>query len=301
MNQSDRKHLFAGEGIGHNQQAVASAGPNSRILFSWRIHEDKLLGELTGKTVIVTGAAHGIGRSISAHVSRAGARVVIADIDSDSAIQVAEQLGSDAISCQVDVTDENAVQNLVSATLQRFGSIDALVNNAAITGNSSLPHGGPILDIPVDQWRRMLDVNLTGAFVCAKYIGQEMVRSGRGTIVNIASIQGVFATRNSGDYSTSKAGLIMLTRVLAGELAEAGIRVNAVAPGPIDTSGEAPTAPARTSATLLGRAGLPDEVAEVVLFLISDRSSFVDGEILMVDGGAGIRFRESPRLDRGPP
>jgi NAD(P)-dependent dehydrogenase (short-subunit alcohol dehydrogenase family) len=259
------------------------------------------MGELTGKTAIVTGAAQGIGRSIAERLLRAGSHVVIADIDSDSAIQVADQLGSDALACQVDVTDEEAVQNLVSTTLHHFGSIDALVNNAAITGNSSLPHGGPILDISVGQWRRMLDVNLTGAFICAKYIGREMVRTGKGTIVNIASIQGVYATRNSGDYSTSKAGLIMLTRVLAGELAEAQIRVNAVAPGPIDTSEEVSSVPARTSATLLGRAGLPDEVAEAVLFLVSDHSSFVDGEILMVDGGAGIRFRESPHLERAPP
>lgn len=259
------------------------------------------MGELAGRAAIVTGAARGIGRAISEYLVRAGARVVIADIDADRAVQVAEQLGPDAIACQVDVTDEHAVQNLVSTTLESFGRIDALVNNAAITGSSSLPHGGPILDIPVDQWRRMLDVNLTGAFVCAKYVGQEMVRAGSGTIVNIASIQGVVATRNSGDYCTAKAGLIMLTRVLAGELAAAGIRVNAVAPGPIDTSESSSTAPARTSATLLGRAGQPGEVAEAVLFLVSDRSSFVDGELLMVDGGAGIRFRESPRLEQAPP
>ncbi len=260
------------------------------------------VSELANRIVIVTGAAHGIGRSIAEHLYRAGARVVLADVDVDSAARVANRLGPRSIACQVDVTDEEAVQQLVATTLRQFGGIDALVNNAAITGNSALPHGGPILDIPVDQWRHMLDVNLTGAFICAKYVGREMARAGQGNIVNIASIQGVYATRLSGDYSTAKAGLIMLTRVLAGELAEYGIRVNAIAPGPIDTADLAASAPpARTSATLLGRSGLPAEVAEAVLFLISDRSSFVDGELLMVDGGSGIRFREAPHLERAPP
>jgi len=255
------------------------------------------VSELADRTAVVTGAARGIGRAIAERLHRAGARVMLADIDGAGAARSADSLGPGASACQVDVTDERAVQHLVATTTQEFGAIDILVNNAAITGSSALPLCGPILDIEVDQWRRVLDVNLTGAFICAKLIGREMVRRGQGSIVNIASIQGVYATRHSGDYCTAKAGLIMLTRVLAGELAPHGIRVNAVAPGPIDTTARVPPAPpAQTTATLLGRAGLPEEVAESVLFLVSDRGSFVTGELLMVDGGAGVRFRDPPTL-----
>lgn len=222
--------------------------------------------------------------------------MVVADVDGVSAGVVAAELGEHALAIQVDVADEAAVQNLVAATVERFGAVDILINNAAITGSSALPHGGAILDIDVADWRTMLDVNLTGAFICAKYAGREMMGRQRGNIVNIASIQGVYATRRSGDYSTAKAGLIMLTKVLACELAEHGIRVNAVAPGPIDTSGAA--SPARTTGTLLGRAGQPEDVAEAVHFLVSERGGFIDGEVLMVDGGAAALGRESPRLER---
>jgi NAD(P)-dependent dehydrogenase (short-subunit alcohol dehydrogenase family) len=258
------------------------------------------VAELTDQAAIVTGAGRGIGLAIAERLLQAGARVMLADLDGESVAREAARLGSAAAAYQVDVTDEDGVQAMIAAACGQFGRLDILVNNAAITGKSSVPHGGPILDIPVAQWRRMLDVNLTGAFICAKYAGTEMARAGQGAIVNIASIQGVYATRHSGDYSTAKAGLIMLTRVLAGELAEFGIRVNAVAPGPIDTD-LAPDShsPARTTATLLGRAGTPAEIAEAVLFLVSPRGSFVDGELLMVDGGAGIRFRTPPRLEGG--
>jgi 3-oxoacyl-[acyl-carrier protein] reductase len=256
------------------------------------------MDELSGQTAIVTGAARGIGLAIAQRLTQAGAQVVLADLDGETATREASRLGPTARAYTVDVTDEDRVRAMVEATLHQFGQIDILVNNAAITGKSSVPHGGPILDISVAQWRHMLDVNLTGAFICAKYAGAEMAKAGGGNIVNIASIQGVYATHQSGDYSTAKAGLIMLTRVLAGELASFGIRVNAVAPGPIDTDVPSDTnGPARTSATLLGRAGTPAEVAEAVLFLVSARGSFVDGELLMVDGGAGIRFRTAPHLE----
>jgi NAD(P)-dependent dehydrogenase (short-subunit alcohol dehydrogenase family) len=253
------------------------------------------MGETLRPAAIVTGAGRGIGRAIAQRLHLAGIPVVVADIDGDSAERVAADLGSRALAIQVDVTDDVAVQKLVAAAVDQFGGVEILVNNAAITGSSTMPHGGPILDIDVADWRTMLDVNLTGAFICAKHAGRDMVRRKRGHIVNIASIQGVYPTRQSGDYSTAKAGLIMLTKVLACELAEHGIRVNAVAPGPIDTSG-APT-PARTTGTLLGRAGKPEDVAEAVYFLVSENGGFIDGEILMVDGGAGVRCRDSPRLE----
>ena len=155
------------------------------------------------------------------------------------------------------------------------GKLDILVNNAAITGSSSLPHGGPILDIDVADWRTMIDVNLTGAFICSKFAGREMVRQGRGNIVNIASIQGVYATLQSGDYATAKAGLIMLTKVLASELAEHGIRVNAVAPGFIETEMTARmpmgTREVARRINSLQQGGRPVDVAEAIAFLAALR------------------------------
>lgn len=254
--------------------------------------------DLSGRTAVVTGAARGIGRAIAARLSQAGARVVVVDIDAQALTRTAAALGEGTLAYTLDITDEARVREMVTDIVHQCGPIEILVNNAAITGSSSFRRAASVLDIDVTAWRRMIDVNLTGAFICAKHVGREMVRSKRGTIINISSIQGVFATRGSADYATAKAGLIMLTRALAGELSPRGVRVNAVAPGPIDAhrvSLDEP--PATTDATLLQRVGTPQEVAEAVCFLVSDNASFITGEVLMVDGGAGVRFREPPQFE----
>lgn len=254
--------------------------------------------DLSGQTAVVTGAARGIGKAIATRLSRAGARVVVVDIDAQTLAATAAALGQGTLAYTLDITDEARVREVVANIVGQCGSIEILVNNAAITGSSSVRQAASVLDIDVSAWRRMIDVNLTGAFICAKYVGREMARNGRGAIVNISSIQGVFATRGSADYATAKAGLIMLTRALAGELSPLGVRVNAVAPGPIDTrSVSVDEPPAATDATLLQRVGTPAEVAEAVCFLVSDNASFITGEVLMVDGGAGVRFREPPQYE----
>ncbi len=260
------------------------------------------MNELGGRTALITGAAHGIGKTTAARFLRVGANVAVADINGDGAEQAALYLGERAVGYQLDITDDLAVEGTVARVAGHFGSLDILINNAAITGNPGHPRADRVLDIAVPDWRRMIDVNLTGAFICAKYAGLEMVRRGRGgTIVNVASIQGVLATRGLADYATAKAGIIMLTRALAGELSDFGIRVNAVAPGPIDVQRLDPgRPPSATDATLLKRVGLPEEVAEAVFFLTSDLGSFIDGEVLMVDGGAGVCFREPPQFGTRP-
>jgi NAD(P)-dependent dehydrogenase (short-subunit alcohol dehydrogenase family) len=225
-------------------------------------------------------------------LTAAGARVAVFDV----AIPPAD--GDGALSLAVDVTDEAAVSAGLDAVELRWGVPDLLINNAAITASQHPGwFGRSVLDLPVDQWRRVLDVNLTGAFVCAQQAARRLVGAGRGgLIVNIGSVQGVRPTRGSADYATSKAGLVMLTHCLAGELAAHGIRVNAVAPGPIAPAGTEPG----PSGTLTGAWGTPDDVAAAVVFLASPGGRYVNGHVLTVDDGASVLLREPPTRSLSP-
>jgi NAD(P)-dependent dehydrogenase (short-subunit alcohol dehydrogenase family) len=236
--------------------------------------------ELGGQVAVVTGGAQGIGLAIRTALAEAGAQVAVFDVDPPS--------GEDALFLKVDVTDEEQVRAGTAEVLDRYGRLDVLVNNAAITARFAHLFGQPVLEISVEDWRQVLDVNLTGAFVCAQAAARRMERGGR--IVNVASVQGLVATGGAIHYSVSKAGLIMLTRCLAGELAQRGIRVNAVAPGPIALARTAPnTAPVDT---LSGAWGRPEDVAAAVTYLASPAAGFVNGHVLSVDDGVAVRYRD---------
>jgi 3-oxoacyl-[acyl-carrier protein] reductase len=220
---------------------------------------------------------------------REGASVVIADWNESRAQEVASEItacGGIAIPVKVDVSDPDQVEAMVRQTLEVFGRIDILVNNAGIG------HVKPFLSITLEEWNRVLQINLTGQFLCAQAVARVMLQEGGGRIVNIASISGERGGTGRAAYGAAKAGVILLTKVMAVELAAKGIRVNAISPGPTETEQvrechDDATRAAYHSVMPIGRYAAPSEIANVALFLASDEASFVSGHILNVDGGFG--------------
>jgi NAD(P)-dependent dehydrogenase (short-subunit alcohol dehydrogenase family) len=240
---------------------------------------------MSGKSGIVTGGARGIGRELAAAFAAAGARVAIWDTDTDAARQAATEVGAGAIADTVDVTDEDGVGAAVETVLGAFGQIDFLINNAGIR------HVAPIAEEPVEAWRRTIDVNVNGTFICSKAVIPAMVAAGGGHIVNLASMAGELALRERAAYNTSKAAIVGLTKSIAVEVGDAGVYCNAVAPGVIETPLSAPYFEDESMVKVLrenspmGRWGQVDEISGPVLFLCSEESSFVNGVTLFVDGG----------------
>jgi len=247
---------------------------------------------LLGKVAVITGAASGIGRAAALRFCNEGASVAILDRNShrgEAVLQEIRARGQRAIFISVDVSIEKQVQDAIEKASAEFGALHILVNNAA-----AFVFGAQ--DATEAEWDKVLSVNVKGAAFCAKYAAEAMIRAGGGAIVNVSSISGWVAQDRSLPYSTSKAALLGLTRNLAMDLARHKIRVNAVAPGCIDTPQLRADA-ARAGMTyeqnealegplhLLNRFGTPDEVANAILFLASDEASFVTGTCLMVDGG----------------
>jgi NAD(P)-dependent dehydrogenase (short-subunit alcohol dehydrogenase family) len=255
------------------------------------------LFDLSGRTAVVTGAATGIGEGIARQLAAAGASVVVADIDADGAQRVASDI--DGTSVVLDVTDPAACASTLGTLGER---IDILVNNAG-----SYHEAGSILDQSVASWKRSIDINLASLFNCCKPVASRMVaQGGGGAIVNIASVDGLLPCLGT-SYDTAKAGAIHFTRSLAVDLSPHGIRVNAVSPGvvPVPTldrmhAGEiehfwpknpsvsglmGPITTKRSSNVPLGRKGTPADIANAVLYLVSDASSYVTGQNLAVDGG----------------
>jgi 3-oxoacyl-[acyl-carrier protein] reductase len=244
---------------------------------------------VTAQTVaVVTGAGRGIGRAIAARLAASGARVVIAERDGsgEQAAAALRERGAEAICVLTDVSDPEQVGVLVERTRSDLGEIDVLVNNAAVSLGESF------LETSLETWSRTIAVNLTGPFLCAQAVARAMVGAGtRGRIVNVASINSFAAERRAASYVASKGGIAMLTKAMAVDLAGHGIRVNAVAPGPIRTEATAalfdaePYRSAIVQGVPLGRSGDAAEVAAAVHFLASEEASFVTGETLVVDGG----------------
>lgn len=242
--------------------------------------------DFTGKTVIVTGSARGIGRAIAERFSKAGARVVICDIDEAAVTAVAAEMPCEAMGIRADVTSAADVEALIGKAQERFGSVDVVVNNAGVTRDTLL------IRMDEKDWDMVLDINLKGAFLVTKSAAKVMMKQRFGRIVNVSSVVGLFGNAGQTNYSASKAGLLGLTKSAAKELGGRGITVNAVAPGFIETdmtrvlSEEARERFLERS--VIKRAGTPEDVAAAVMFLASDEAAYITGHVIAVDGGMAM-------------
>lgn len=254
--------------------------------------------KLKGRRAIVTGAARGIGRAIATSLCSEGASVILADINIEQARETASAMteeGHRAAAVAVDVTNPAQAAEMVQASVAEFGGLDLLVNNAGAGLNR------PFLQTTPEEWERVIRINLNGTFFCSQAAACWMASNGGGAIVNIASISGVRGAQNRSAYGASKAGVILLTKVMALELAPQNIRVNAVAPGPVATAMTNVTHTPEIRATYNSRIPMKryaqaEEIASAVLFLASSDSSFVNGHTLHVDGGfvsSGLMFDDS--------
>ncbi|MFD6896741.1 SDR family oxidoreductase [Rhodococcus sp. NPDC060086] len=248
------------------------------------------MARFTGRTAIVTGAAQGIGEAYARALAAEGACVVVADIDAELGEQVAKQIvvdGGAATFLPVDVSDPDSAKELAEKTVETFGGIDHVVNNAAIYGGMKLDL---LLTVPWDYYKKFMSVNLDGALNITRAVWPHMTSNG-GSIVNQSSTA---AWVYSGFYGLAKVGINGLTQQLAVELGGSNIRINAIAPGPIDTEATRTTTPSNMVADMvkqlpLKRIGTPDDLVGMCLFLLSDEAGWVTGQIFNVDGGQVIR------------
>jgi NAD(P)-dependent dehydrogenase (short-subunit alcohol dehydrogenase family) len=252
-----------------------------------------MTGRVSGKIALVTGAAAGLGRATAARLAAEGASVVVTDIDEQGGQEVARELGGRSVFVLLDTRDEQQWKRTIQATRDRFGRLDILVNNAGIAG------GELIEDTTFERWRSIMAINLDGVFLGTKYAIEAMRQNGGGSIINMSSVAGLVGTPRTGAYGASKAGVRLLTKCAAMECAmnKYNIRVNSVHPGIIDTPGARKAfamighgdveAGQRMIVAMhpLGRCGQPDDVANGILYLASDESSFVTGSELVIDGG----------------
>ncbi|AUX79370.1 SDR family oxidoreductase [Sinorhizobium fredii] len=248
--------------------------------------------DLNQKVCIVTGGGSGIGRATALLFANHGAYVAVADVNENAAHRVAGEIGPNAFGIRVDVSSAQDVESMVQKTVGRWSRIDVLVNNAGFgtTGN--------VVTITEETWDRIMSVNVKGIFLCAKYVIPVMRRNGGGSIVNTTSYTATSAIADRTAYVASKGAISSLTRAMALDHAKEGIRVNAVAPGTIDSpyftkifaESEDPVKLRSdfNARAAMDRMGTPEEIAEAMLFLASDRSTFATGSILTVDGGSSI-------------
>lgn len=241
---------------------------------------------LEGKAAVVTGAGQGIGAATARLFAAEGARLVLADMRSGPATGVVEEVtsgGGEAVFVQADVTSDSDCKRMIDTAIERFGALDILVNNAGIAGK------GTVTEATEELWDRVMAVNLKSIFLACRHAVPHMERAGGGSIVCIASVAGMTGEKGQVAYNTSKHGVIGLVRCMAYDHAEAGIRVNAVCPGAIDTPLLSPLTEERLTRLeglhMMRRLGRPEEIARAVLYLAGDESSFITGAAHVVDGG----------------
>ncbi len=240
---------------------------------------------LDGKRVIVTGGGGGIGGAIAGRMARAGARIMIADLNPESAERTARALGSEHLAVQVDVADLKSVEAMVARAERDMGGADVLVHSAGVAMLRD------VLEVDPADWRRVIDINLMGTYYCCLTVAKSIVaRKGSGCLINIASAAAERPSRGATAYGASKGGVVTLTKGLAVDLASRNIRVNAIAPGPVETEMARKEHRPGTRTTFqsmipMGRYARPEEIASAALFLASDESSYVSGAIVPVDGG----------------
>ena len=242
---------------------------------------------IEGKVAMVTGSARGIGRAISERLAEEGSIVIITDINQEMAASTAQDIskgfGVDTLALKHDVSSEDSTKEVVDKVIEKYARIDILVNNAGITKDANF------MMMSKSSWDAVIAINLTGAFLCTKFVSKQMLRQRSGRVVNIASISGIMGNIGQANYAASKAGLIGLTKTTAKELGRRGITVNAIAPGYIQSdmtqvlSDE--LTKSMTDRVPLRTCGTPEDVADAVLFFVSNRAKYITGQVLNVDGG----------------
>lgn len=250
------------------------------------------MSDFEGKVVLVTGAASGIGRATAKQFAEQGARVAVADIDKEGLIETADLIGNGALAIEVNVSDPASCESMVAQTVAAFGRLDVLFSNAGISGDR---HN--TAKQPLEEWRRVIDINLSGVFYCARYAIPEMQKIGGGVIVNTASVDGHVGMATLSPYTASKHGVLGLTKAIALEYGRENIRCVAICPGFIDTamtqggfSEEEAAALAEAIPNVGGTPAQPEQVANMVLWLASDKASYVSGSSHVVDAGLVAGF-----------
>lgn len=248
------------------------------------------MGKLDGKVAVITGAASGIGRATAELFAAEGAKVVLADWDEPRGVAVVEEIqkgGGEATFVKTDVSSPEDVQSLVKAAVDTYGRLDVIFNNAGVEGEPA-----PTADCTLENWERVININLKGVFLGMKYAIPEMLKNGGGAIINNASVAGLVGFQGMAAYCASKGGVVQLTKTAALEYARQNIRVNVICPGVIQTpmverltSGNEELRKALEAMEPVGRFGRPEEVAQLALFLASDDSGFCTGAPFLVDGG----------------